>query len=141
MTAKQRSAPRIGVTMAAAPANRPAKKAAPRRGAPSSARRRPTAAAIEAAVVNQWWLFSQVTRTAHAIESSAARGRLSDERRAAAQSKAAISVMTPTASTRTEAKPAPKRFNQAVMIKQLPGGRTAQKARESTSPPLVRAAP
>src|SRR2546425_10420488 len=54
-TATHRSAPRVWVIMAAVPANSPAVKAAPRPGAPSSARNRPAAEAIEAPVGSQWW--------------------------------------------------------------------------------------
>src|SRR2546428_12306825 len=52
-TATHRSAPRVWVIMAAVPANSPAGKAAPRPGAPSSARNRPAAEAIEAPVGSQ----------------------------------------------------------------------------------------
>src|SRR3989449_10720306 len=53
-TATHRSAPRVWVIMAAVPANSPAVKAAPRGGAPASARNRPAAEAIEAPGGRQW---------------------------------------------------------------------------------------
>src|SRR2546426_4824970 len=85
-TATHRSAPRVWVIMAAVPANSPAVKAAPRRGAPSSARNRPAAEAIEAPVVSQGGGTpgpSPRGETAPAVAGSAARGAEPGARRAA----------------------------------------------------------
>src|SRR2546425_12330085 len=94
-TATHRSAPRVWVIMAAVPANSPAVKAAPQRGAPSSARDRPAAEAIEAPVGGQWGGApgpSPRGKTGPAIGSSAARGREAGAGRARGGTRGAIAA-------------------------------------------------
>src|SRR5512144_1006829 len=79
--ATERMAPRVWVTVRAIPANRPDANVAARwAGESSSERNTHTAAASDAAVVNQWWLFSRGARTAQAVARSIGRGRRPDAR-------------------------------------------------------------
>src|SRR2546425_12795849 len=94
-TATHRSAPRVWVIMAAVPANRPAGKAAPRPGAPSSARNRPAAEAIEAPGGSQWgWAPGQspCEKKGQAVAGSGAGGREPDAGRAVAEARGAVAA-------------------------------------------------